>query len=74
LFENHPNKANIKFIVLPIIREYIVAMDDINEDIYQLMYTYTEEKCGINFDFSLILEMESPQLWAINVMGIEKRK
>ena len=49
-------------------------MDDINEDIYQLMYTYTEEKCGINFDFSLILEMESPQLWAINVMGIEKRK
>ena len=76
LFENHPNKANIKFIVLPIVREYIVCMDDVNEDIYQTIHTYSQEgkKCGVNFDFSHILDMASPQLWAIETMGITKRK
>ena len=37
LFKNHPNLKNIKFVVLPIIREFIVARDDVPMDIYQLI-------------------------------------
>lgn len=69
LFENHPNLANIKFVVLPLIREFIMARDDVNMDIYQLMECFTENKCGINFDFSNILKLKIPQIWAIDVMG-----
>lgn len=60
LFGNHPNKANINFVILPLIREYIVAKDDINGDIYQIMAKYTKENCGIDFDFSQIMKLESP--------------
>ena len=59
LFENHPNKANINFVILPIIREYIVAKDDINSDIYPIMEKYKQPKYnkGVKFDFSHITDL-----------------
>ena len=36
MFKNHPNKQNIKFIVLPILRELFLAKDDIAIDPYSL--------------------------------------
>ena len=60
LFKEHPNLENIKFVVLPLIREFIVAKDDVPMDVYQLMEEFTKENCGIEFDFSSITQMEIP--------------
>ena len=60
LFQEHPNLQNIRFVVLPLIREFIVARDDVPMDIYQLMDEFTKEKCGIDFDFSNINNLEIP--------------
>ena len=60
MFDKHPNKENIKFIVLPLIREYVAGIDDINEDIYMTMHNFTKEKCGIEFDFSEVTKMKIP--------------
>lgn len=47
-------------MVLPLIREFIVAKDDVPMDVYQLMEEFTKENCGIEFDFSSITQMEIP--------------
>ena len=69
MFTNHPNKENIKFVVIPIIREFMMAKDDICSNIYDIIKRFTEEKCGINFDFSHVMALEMPQLWSIYDMG-----
>jgi hypothetical protein len=37
MFKNHPNIANIKFIVLPILREILLAKDDIAVNVHSLI-------------------------------------
>ena len=63
MFKNHPNKQNIKFIVLPLLRENMVAKDDIADDVNSLIQEFTDTKFGINFDFSLLLVFKNPDLW-----------
>ena len=66
MFKNHLNKDNIKFVVLPILREIMLAKDDIADDVNSLMNEFTYGKYrqyGINFDFSLLLANGNPQLW-----------
>ena len=36
MYKNHPNLKNIKFIVVPIIRELINNFNDISIDFYEL--------------------------------------
>jgi len=42
MFKNHPNKDNIKFVVLPMVREVLHTVCDIANDIYDTMEKYGE--------------------------------
>ena len=58
LFKNHPNKANIHFVVLPNLREALRNTSDIAIDCYELIMKYAKDKektFGIKFDFSRLL-------------------
>ena len=66
MFCNHPNKDEIKFIVLPMCREIIHTMNDLCMDAFELIEKYGPGKPaskGIQFDFSMILAYGVPQLW-----------
>ena len=41
LFKNHPNKGDIRFVVLPIVREVLETSNDIALDIEVIMDKYT---------------------------------
>jgi len=40
MFKNHPNKENIEFIVLPIVREVLETSNDLSVDIEQVISKY----------------------------------
>jgi hypothetical protein len=66
MFKNHPNKANIKFVVLPIVREVLHTTCDVAIDCEELMVKFGENTpaaCGLNFDFSRMFLYGIPQLW-----------
>ena len=66
LFKNHPNKAKIRFVVLPIIREVLETSNDIAHDIEHIVEKYSPEKeiChGLHFDFSMNMLHGQPKLW-----------
>lgn len=72
MFKNHPNRANIKFIVLPIIREVLHTTNDIAMDCEDLMKKYADDQpgnCGIKFDFSRLYLYGIPQLWQIYTLA-----
>ena len=55
MFQNHPNKDKIKFVVLPMLREVFYSVSDIAIDCEELMQKYgegTKAAGGIVFDFS----------------------
>ena len=59
MFKNHPNKENIKFIVVPIVREVLHTCCDISMDVNKLVEKYAHgrpETCGLNFDFSALYQ------------------
>jgi hypothetical protein len=64
LYRNHPNKNNIKFIILPIIKTSNV----IGDDMHSIMKEYgpgTQMAQGINFDFSLMYVYGRLDMWYI---------
>ena len=66
MFKNHPNKENIKFVVLPCIREVYYTTNDIAMDCFEMMEKFGEDKeitCGIKFDFSNFFMYGTPDLW-----------
>jgi broad specificity phosphatase PhoE len=66
MFKNHPDKANIKFVVLPIAREVLHTTNDIAMDCHEMIEKYSEgkpEACGLKFDFSRLFLYGIPQLW-----------
>jgi hypothetical protein len=66
MFANHPNKKNIKFVVLPIVREIFHTMNDCCIDCYELLERYgpgKPESKGIEFDFSRLFAYGTPELW-----------
>ena len=40
MFKNHPNKENIRFIVVPIIREVLHTINDVCMDVNELVKKY----------------------------------
>ena len=55
MFKDHPNKDNIQFIVLPMVREVLHTVCDIAIDCFDMMEKYGEGKPaagGLKFDFS----------------------
>jgi hypothetical protein len=66
MFKNHPNLPNIKFIVLPILREVLETSNDIAWSINDMMEKYksgNEFSKGLNFDFSPLFMYGNPELW-----------
>ena len=66
MFKNHPNKANMKFVVIPVVREMMKFMNDVAMDIDALVKKFGpgEAICeGIHFDFSACFAFEIPHLW-----------
>lgn len=63
LFKNHPNKDNIKFVVLPIVTESMLSSCDIGSDIYELEESFKDS--GIKLDFGMIMSLPVPQMWQI---------
>lgn len=66
MFKNHPNKDNMHFVVLPIVREVMHTTNDIAMDCFEMMEKFGEGKpaaCGIKFDFSRLFLYGIPSLW-----------
>ena len=77
MFKTHPNKADMRFIVLPVVREVLASSNDIAHDIDITMGKYgMPELCeGIQFDFSLTLIHGQPKLWQIYTLAnLEKQR
>ena len=76
MFKNHPNKDNIQFIVLPIIREILHTTNDVAIDCDELMIKYgegTPAAHGIKFDFSRFYLYGIPQLWQVYTLANVKK-
>ena len=68
MFKDHPNRENIHFVVLPILREVFYSVGDIAIDCHELMDKFgqgSEAAQGIKFDFSRFFLYGIPQLWQI---------
>ena len=77
MFKGHPNLANIRFIVEPMIHEIMHTTNDMHIDVLELIQKYApgQEAChGLKFDFSRIMAMERPQLWNINTLTEQAKK
>ncbi|CAI2376925.1 unnamed protein product [Moneuplotes crassus] len=58
VFKNHPNFENIKFTLLPVMKECIVSTDDLPGNILKRVKDYTE--IFANFDTSELEKYEDP--------------
>lgn len=70
LFCNHPNMKNIKFVVLPIVREILHL--DIAMDCQALVERYgagKPEAKGLEFDFSRLFAYGTPDLWQVHTLN-----
>jgi len=76
MFKNHPNKANIKFVVLPFMREVYSTTNDIAIDCFEMMEKFKEGSdmaCGLNIDFSNMFMYGVPDLWqTYTIADVEK--
>ena len=68
MFDTHPNKDNIQFIVLPIIREIIADPGDIPLFTLERMKPKYESLDGFHFDFSLMERAQSKDLFFLDTM------
>jgi len=77
MFKNHPNRKNIKFVVLPLCHEILRSTSDIPMNVFKLMDIWNSEeteKYGITFDWSLIFLNSKPELWILNTLTDIKRR
>ena len=68
MFKNHKNLVNIKFLVVPSLREVFHTSNDIHMDPSELMKKYAPGQAiceGLVFDFSMLLSDGSPNFWAV---------
>ena len=73
LFEAHPNRAAIKFIVLPIIREIMANPDDIPVFTLSRFKDKYESHKDLHFDFSLVENSRNRLLYFLETMDEEVR-
>ncbi|CAD7961538.1 unnamed protein product [Amoebophrya sp. A120] len=80
LFKNHPGREKIKFVVLPMIREWVRYTDGIPCDYAQrlkfLFSSKTKNQCDLDFDFSLLEEdLLEKNYWILrSLLNGEKRE
>lgn len=68
LFCNHPDKDQIKFVVLPLLREKLHWSSDLSADVFTVIERFkpdSPDSQGIVFDFSGMFAFNEPQLWQI---------
>ena len=66
MFKNHPQKNELKFVVIPLVREVMKTMNDVAMDINVLVEKFKpgQEICaGIEFDFSACFVFGDAKLW-----------
>lgn len=65
LFENHPNKDKIKFIVLPNAKEAMHLCNDLIGPLKRIKDIYGDpDKCGgLHFDFSRCFAYGNEAVW-----------
>lgn len=73
LFETHPNRAAINFIVLPIIREIMANPDDIPAFTLSRLKDKYESHKDLHFDFSLVENSRNKLLYFLETMDEEVR-
>ena len=44
MFKNHPDKENIRFVVIPLVREQLKSMNDVAMDVNVLVEKYAAGK------------------------------
>lgn len=69
LYCDHPNLRQIKFIVLPILREKVNVSSDVSGDIYDVVERFkpgSPDAKGLVFDFSACFTFSEPQLWQLH--------
>ena len=72
MYKNHPNKDNIKFIVLPIVREVLHTVCDIAQNCDLTIAKFGEGQPaagGLKFDFSRMFLYGIPELWQIYTLA-----
>ena len=78
MFKNHPNKDNIHFVVLPMVREVLGWQCDIAMDCHEMMQKFSEGAeyaGGLKFDFSRMFLYGIPQLWQVFTLShVNKQK
>jgi len=74
LFETHPNRTNIRFIVLPLVRECLDTSNDIPNGTTTTLLEEFSNKNGVAYDFSLIKSLKVPELWTYEVLTDESKK
>jgi len=68
MYKNHPHLDQIKFVVLPEVREVMSVTNDVAMDCWELMEKYkvgAPDAQGFNFDFSRMFAYGVPQLWQV---------
>jgi broad specificity phosphatase PhoE len=73
LFETHPNRGSIKFIVLPLIREIMANPDDIPAFTLNRLKDKYESHKDLHFDFSLVENSRNKLLYFLETMDEEVR-
>ena len=74
LFETHPNKEKIKFMVLPIIREVISSMNDLPCWTLKETKEKFEKIPGMHYDFSKFYEYPKPNLYFLYNLNEDEAK
>lgn len=71
LFASHPNKSDIKFILVPMAKEGLHLCNDLTRSIEYLQAKFGDpEQCrGIMFDFSMCFVYGNQNVWGLNVLG-----
>ena len=71
MFKNHPNKANIKFLLLPFAKEGLHLCNDLCGPISAIFAQFSDPaKCeGLNFDFSLVHSYGAEATWQMNIIA-----
>jgi hypothetical protein len=71
MFKDHPNAKQIKFLVVPLIREVFHTVCDVPCDVHELMRTFgkgQEASKGLEFDFSMLVHFGEPNFWSVNIL------
>jgi len=74
LFEKHPNKEIIKFIVVPMTREVISSINDLPNWTLKKTREEFEKIEGMHYDFSMFKEFPKPDLYFLYSLNEEEAK